>query len=234
MPLLDHFQSFVAASCPWQSVFSAWTTRLADLLNERWLSSEFLALEFPPGADSVGEDVGDVADEPAVATEKGAAWPPPGAAFPVPAVCHDGYQVRVFQEMGGRTLVGVVELITPGNKTAASRRAFAIRCADYLYRGVSLVLLDLVTDRPGNMHNEIMRFMGKSEQFHIASETPLYAVAYRPVLRKDRAEIDLWIESCSLGQPLPTMPLRLTGDTFVAIEFEATYQETCRRRRICG
>ena len=27
------------------------------------------------------------------------------------------------------------------------------------------------------------------------------------------------------------MPLRLTGDLFVPVEFEATYQETCRQRR---
>ena len=35
-----------------------------------------------------------------------------------------------------------------------------------------------------------------------------------------------------IGSPLPVMPLRLAGDTFVPINFEATYQEACRRRRL--
>ncbi len=37
---------------------------------------------------------------------------------------------------------------------------------------------------------------------------------------------------CAVGAPLPVMPLRLTGDLFVPVDFEATYQEACRRRRI--
>jgi hypothetical protein len=28
------------------------------------------------------------------------------------------------------------------------------------------------------------------------------------------------------------LPLRLTGDLFVPVDFEATYVETCRRRRL--
>jgi hypothetical protein len=49
-----------------------------------------------------------------------------------------------------------------------------------------------------------------------------------------RVEIDVWAEPCSVGANLPTMPLRLTGDLFVPVEFEATYQETCRQRRLIG
>ena len=32
--------------------------------------------------------------------------------------------------------------------------------------------------------------------------------------------------------PLPLLPLRLTGDLFVPVDFEAAYQEACRRRRL--
>ena len=63
-------------------------------------------------------------------------------------------------------------------------------------------------------------------------EADLYAVAYRPVLRQERPEIDVWPVPCALGSPLPVMPLRLTGDLFVPVDFEATYQEACRRRRL--
>jgi hypothetical protein len=36
----------------------------------------------------------------------------------------------------------------------------------------------------------------------------------------------------AVGDPLPELPLRLTGDLFVPVDFEATYQEACRRRRL--
>ncbi len=36
----------------------------------------------------------------------------------------------------------------------------------------------------------------------------------------------------ALGEPLPTLPLRLTGDLFVGVDLEAAYQEACRRRRL--
>ena len=45
-------------------------------------------------------------------------------------------------------------------------------------------------------------------------------------------ETDLWLRPLALGAPLPTLPLRLTGDLFVAVDFEAAYQEACRRRRL--
>ena len=47
-------------------------------------------------------------------------------------------------------------------------------------------------------------------------------------------QIDVWAQSCAVGTVLPTMPLRLTGDLFVPVEFEATYLETCRQRRLLG
>ena len=34
------------------------------------------------------------------------------------------------------------------------------------------------------------------------------------------------------GMPLPLLPLRLTGDLFVPVDFEVSYQEACRRRRL--
>jgi hypothetical protein len=60
----------------------------------------------------------------------------------------------------------------------------------------------------------------------------LYAVAYRPVLRNDREEIDLWPASLKVGAPLPLLPLRLTGDLFVPVNFEETYVEACQRLKL--
>jgi hypothetical protein len=77
-----------------------------------------------------------------------------------------------------------------------------------------------------------MRLMGSADEFLLPADMDLYAAAYRPVLREERAEIDLWTAPCGVGQPLPLLPLRLTGDLFVPVDFEAAYQEACCRRRL--
>jgi hypothetical protein len=46
------------------------------------------------------------------------------------------------------------------------------------------------------------------------------------------SEIEIWPATFSVGDPLPELPLRLTGDLFVPVDFEASYQEACRRRRL--
>jgi hypothetical protein len=89
----------------------------------------------------------------------------------------------------------------------------------------------VVTNRRANLHNEAMRIMAKPEH-EMPEDGGLYAVAYRPVLWQDRAEIDIWSRPLAVGEPLPVMPLRLTGDLFVPVDFEATYQEACQRRRL--
>jgi hypothetical protein len=162
-----------------------------------------------------------------------AVWTPPAAEHTIPALFPDTFEVRIFQTRGGRTLVGAIELISPGNKDRADKRqAFAAKCASYLHQGVSVLLIDIVTDRRANLHNETMRLMHAPSAVDFASGVDLYAAAYRPVLRKERPEMDLWKAVCAVGQPLPELPLRLTGDLFVPVDFEAAYMETCRRRRL--
>jgi hypothetical protein len=203
----------------WESFHSNWATRLADALNDRWLPPEFLAEEYAHAGTSLEIDVASFEQEAASRT--------------MPAVFPDSFEVRVFATSGGLTLVGAIELISPRNKDRPEgRRAFATKCASYLYQGVSLVLIDIVTNRRANLHNEIIRQMEADATWELPAEVNLYAVAYRPVLRQEKAEIDIWSETCAVGTPLPVMPLRLTGDLFVPVDFEAGYQEACRRRRL--
>ncbi len=124
-------------------------------------------------------------------------------------------------------------MVSPGNKDRPSeRRAFATKCASYLAQGVSLIVMDVVTNRHANLHNEVMRLLEAAPGLDLPAEVSLYAVAYRPVRRGERDAIDLWLRRLAVGEPLPTLPLRLTGDLFVAVDFEAAYQEACRRRRL--
>ena len=142
----------------------------------------------------------------------------------------DSFEVRVFSQLGGTTLVGVIELVSPANKDRPEeRRAFATKVASFLQKGVSVITVDIVTNRSANLHRETLRMIDPTANQEVSE---LYAVAYRPVVREDRPEIDLWYEPLKLGEPLPTLPLRLTGDTFVPVDLEASYSEACARRRI--
>jgi hypothetical protein len=68
-----------------------------------------------------------------------------------------------FHEPPGETDPGarpaaVVELVSPAKKDRADRRrAFAVKCAAYLRRGIGLVTVDIVSGRRFNLHAEARR-----------------------------------------------------------------------------
>jgi hypothetical protein len=241
MPLLDHFHPPVAPRLGWESFHSNWATRLADQLTER-VPREFMVAEHTHGGGRLEIDIATYEDPltpaesvngPPGTSAPPLVWAPPAATSTMPGVFPDAFEVRVFATEGGLSLVAAIDLVSPGNKDRPDeRRAFATKCASYLYQGVSLIVMDVVTTRRANLHNEILTIMAAADEYRLPAEASLYAVAYRPVRRKERAEIDLWTAEVALGAPLPTLPLRLTGDLFVPVEFEPAYQEACRRRRL--
>jgi hypothetical protein len=243
MPLLDHFHPPLFPRHSWESFHSNWATRLADAITNL-LPPDFIVEENTHGGGRLEIDVAAYEQPPeedphaavngaATSTLVQTTWTPATATQTMPAVFPDSFEVRVFSTSGGLTLVAAIELISPGNKDRPEeRRAFAAKCASYLHKGVAVIVMDVVTSRKANLHNEIMRLMNSADEFLLPAEVDLYAVAYRPVLREERAEIDLWKAPCAIGQPLPLLPLRLTGDLFVPVDFEAAYQEACRRRRL--
>jgi hypothetical protein len=107
-----------------------------------------------------------------------------------------------------------------------------VKCASYLYQGISLVLIDIVTGRQANLHNEVVQVMKNEARFLLPSTLNLYAVAYRPVHRRQEAVIDLWPAPLSLGQALPTQPLFLDDQLCLPVDLEATYMEACRRLKL--
>ncbi len=63
MPLLDHFHPPLEDEYPWDSLHSGWATRLADTLNERWLSPQFIAAEHTHAESSLEIDIATFARE---------------------------------------------------------------------------------------------------------------------------------------------------------------------------
>jgi hypothetical protein len=240
MPLLDHFHAPVKDLLPWESLHAAWATYLATGLNRRWLPADFLATEHTHVGPNVEVDVatferpapaGSPSNGPATATLP-RTWAPPAPRCAAPLVFPETFEVRITTS-GGWKLVAAIELVSPSNKDRAEERlAFATKCAGYLHQGASVVILDIITNRRANLHDEMMGLLNSTDVAPLPKGTGLYAVAYRPVVRDEKPQFDVWTEVCAVGEPLPVMPLRLTGDLFVPVEFEAAYMETCRDRRV--
>jgi hypothetical protein len=222
MPLLDHFHPPLSAERRWESFHSSWATRIADALTERWLPRGYIAEEHAhlgPSVEAVGPKL----------------WAPSAADGALSAVFPETFEVRVLSTETGPKLVAAIELISPGNKDrAAERRAFATKCASYLYQGISFIIVDIVTSRRANLHNEILRVMEAADILQMAPDASLYAVAYQPLQRSKDAEIDVWRVPLALGQTLPTLPLGLRADLVIPVDFEAAYAEACLRKRLTG
>jgi hypothetical protein len=216
MPLLDHFHPPPSLERHWESFHAAWAGSLADALNPR-LPEGYFAEEQTHAIDVLPPQL----------------WAPPAPALTLPAVFADDFEVRVFASRTGPRLVAAIELISPRNKDRPeARRAFAIKCASYHHQGISLILVDIVTGRRANLHNELLGLLGADPAARQPDDVTLYAAAYRPLRRQEREEIDVWPAPLALGGTLPALPLALSAEVALPVDLEATYTDACQRRRL--
>jgi hypothetical protein len=242
MPLLDHFHPPLHGNRHWEAFHGWWAAAIAGRLNEKFLPPEYFAEFQVTVSTRIEVDVATFAENGVLAAAPGDgattavqthAWAPPKAVAVIPSVFPDDFEVQVFSSIAGPTLVAAIELVSPGNKDRAeARRAFAAKCSAYLQRGIGLIVVDVVTSRQANLHDELMAILGPTEGFVFPTPSLLYATAYRPVHRQERNEIDLWREELALGQPLPTLPLAVRGLGSLPIELESTYMEARKRGRV--
>jgi hypothetical protein len=242
MPLLDHFHPPLHPRRHWESFHVNWAGAIADALNERLLPEGYFAEEHAHAGARVEIDVATFA-EPAdkktpsrqggTTTLPARVWTPPTPAFVMPAVFPDRFEVLVFESEGGASLVAAIELISPANKDRDShRQAFAVKCANYLQEGIGLLVLDIVTSRQANLHNELIALLGHDAVLKLPADVSLYAVAYRPIVRDKQEQIDVWTAKLDVGKQLPVMPLALNAELSLPIDLEATYVAACQRRRL--
>ena len=239
MPLYDHCRPPLNDEYPWSSIHTGMLGEVTRHLNRR-LPPRFFALETKKFGNEIEIDIATFDREPVsgvntngppTATLAAPAWAPPLPALTIDAVFPDAFEVKVFLREGRSKLVAAIELVSPSNKDRpATREAFVAKCAAYLSDGVSLVVLDATTERRAHLHEDLLRLFGRTDEDN--AELTMFAGAYRPVLRNEKAEIDIWVLPVAVGQPLPTMPLRLTGDLMVPVDFESTYMDVCRDRRM--
>lgn len=241
MPLLDHFHPPVYPQRSWESFHSRWANAIADALNATLPRRYFAEVQIHLGSQ-VEADVAEFEGSAAVGEglENGPpggvalqTWSPPVATLVLPAVFPDNIEVQVRDARDDARLVGAVELVSPRNKDRPdSRRAFAAKCAAYLQRGIGLMVLDIITGRQGNMHNELVGLMSLGEVSAMSKDVSLYAVAYQPLRRQEVNQIDVWPVALAVGGSLPVLPLALRGFGTVPIDLEATYNEARQRSRL--
>jgi hypothetical protein len=242
VPLLDHFQPPLSERRPWESFHTTWASALADALNHDILPPAYIALEQVHSGAALEIGIATFTDRDKTRPANGAGgtatvpktvWTPTTSPLVFPASFPPTATVEILSTEGGRTLVAAIELVCPANKDRpAKRRLFAAKCATYLSRGVGLVVVDVVTSRQGNLHNELAELLGLDAAFRMIASQSLYTVGYRPLRVEGEGRIEAWPSALELGQALPTVPLSLGAELCVAVDLEVAYAEACRRRRV--
>jgi hypothetical protein len=242
MPLLDHFHPPLSEERHWEGFHSKWANVLVDALNETLLPSGYFAEPHVHRGARVEIDAATFEGEsaPHLPARNGATavlpartWAPPEPGFVMPAAFPDTFEVRVIDTEAGPRLAAVIELVSPANKDRPEhRRAFAVKCASYLCQGISLIVVDVVTSRAANLHDEIVRLLSNDGAFLFPAGPPLYATAYRPILRDEAEQTEVWLSPLAVGQSLPVLPLAITAELCLPIDLEATYIDACRKLRL--
>jgi hypothetical protein len=243
MPLFDHFHLSAGADLDWDGFHSTWAVCITQWLNQNPLPPRYRARPHVHLGISVEADVATFEhdteglsngseSEGGVAT---AVWAPPQP--PLVATVEFGdldiFEVKVFNDAATRSLVAAVELVSPANKDRpAHREAFATKCAAYLQQGVSVIVVDVVTERHNNLHEEIVRRLSLGDEAVHAVTSDLYAVAYRTAGVGKRMRLEAWPAALAVGAALPTLPLWLAPTLAVPLDLEATYRATCESLRI--
>jgi hypothetical protein len=252
MALLDHFHSPLKDAVGWHSFHHVWCTLIAINLN-RLLPADYRAvphvqygIEVDVAALEVAtqgkspQSLREVATIPYLAMSGDQAnghptqpaWqpPPPTQLLPFDLLT-ESVEVLIHSSLTIPTLVGAVELVSESNKDRpAEREAFVTKCEAYLRQGVGLVIVDIVTSRRANLHQELLTRLGEAPVTQ--PQPPLYTTAYRPFQQEEEIKLAIWQEPLAVGQSLPTMPLWLRREFCAPLALEATYLEACQSLRI--
>ena len=240
MPLFDHFHPPLYPTHRWESFHARWAVAIADALNDtlppRYFAETQVHLGARAEADVVEFEHGGTGNGVANGSVGGVAtatFAPPQPVLTFPGPTEDDVTVEVRDRDRDSRVAAVVELISPRNKDRdEARRAFAAKVVAYLRLGAGLVVLDVVTSRGGNAHNDLVSVLNLPDEFRLTNPTGLSAIAYQPASEADQRPVGVWFEPLTIGAALPGMPLWVRGFGFVPLDLEATYSEACQRSRL--
>ncbi len=247
MPLRAHFHPPLSLRKSWESVHSAWAVMMVTRLNGALLSTRFESEPKVHHGSQVEIDVATYEEDRdprpefgtnghngGVATEVDVYAPPaPPLACEVVMTDADTFEINVYKQSGGLKLVAAIELVSPRNKDlSTARRAFATKVASYLQQGISVITVDIVTDRNANLHEDIANALRLPDALDWSSPSGLSAICYRLIRVDGKERLEMWPHELALGATLPTVPLWLEPKLAVPLELELTYTNTCDSLRI--
>lgn len=236
MPLLDHFHQPIDPRVGWKSFHHRWANAIADHLDQLLPRQFFARVEVHLG----NEVATDVTEEELIippgangtAGVAVATYTPPAATVIIPTVFPEEAAIEVRSSDPAARLLAVIELVSPANKkNSDARRAFVAKSVACLHHGIGLVVVDPVTERHFNLHNDIARELAGNDLFALVGAPATYPTAYRPLANDAGANVEAWAYPLTIGSALPTVPLSLRGHGFVPLDLEATYTETRHRAR---
>jgi hypothetical protein len=121
-------------------------------------------------------------------------------------------------------LVAVIEIVSPGNKASKSElRAFVEKTANFIARGIHLLVIDLFPPGPREPHGIHQAIWDEflEEDFELPPDQPLTLAACDagppPVA---------YVESVAVGDVLPDMPIFLKPEFYVPAPLESSYRST--------
>lgn len=239
MSLLDHFHPPLSKQRHWDSFHGAWAEAIARHLNKDLLPARYVAEARVKIGSRVEIDVATLEEANGrhlVVDDGGVAvWapPPPSVSATLDFAGLDVIEINIVNDEEGPKVVSAIELVSPANKDRTSHRhAFAVKCASYLQNGVSVMIVDVVTARRGNLHAELLELLTLDIQAPATAADDLYATAYRSRRAGAQGRLDVWAETLTVGAPLPTLPLWLNAELALPLSLEQTYLAACAARRI--
>lgn len=238
--LRDHFRPPLDDQRHWEGFHATWPVMIVAQLRQQLPRGYFAEPRVHSGASAeidVATFEHEGPDGPAPAGGNGsnggvatAIWAPPQPTltFITELPTQDVYEVLVFDEKRRCRLVAAVEIVSPANKDRPEhRRAFVAKCASLLRERVSVVMVDVVTNRTQNLFGELLELLGRAEPSLQPAAPPLYASACRLTKRENEWLAETWLQPLTLGRPLPTVPLWLADDLAVPLNLDDSYEQSC-------
>jgi hypothetical protein len=235
MPLRDHFHPPLTNRRSWDWLHGGWPMTIASSLNRKLPERYVAGPQVHLGSieiDVAAYDEGSGGEQQADGGVATAVWSPPRPTLAVVTEPDaDVYEVCIYENQENQRLVAAIELVSPSNKDRPEHRGdFIAKCVFMLRSGVSVSIVDVVTNRTANLYSELMMMLGHADP--AVADGPLYAATCRWTRSDDHRLLETWAHRLVIGQSLPTLPVWLDDGLAVPLELESSYEETCRSLRM--
>jgi hypothetical protein len=236
MPLLDHFRGPISELAPATSIGSFWIVNLAKWINSRLVPYGYRAYAQvhlgPVEADLTEFEIAGTRTykDPNSGPLSLATLPPP--AYALESQIAEVFEIQIHQLDPNKKLVAVVEFASPANKDRElQREKFVAKCLHFLQQNVGVVVLDIVTNRRANLHNDIVETLGGNAS-QLMNDHWTYVSAYRPSNTEDGTRVEVWPYAAEVGQAIPELPMPIPNGPALMLDLEGTYLQTLEENGI--